>query len=75
MVTAPGCAWAATDTTADPLLAVFAYNGGPTATHALLPGSPAIDAIPAAQCAVADDQRGAPRPAGPGCDSGAFEVQ
>jgi hypothetical protein len=29
---------------ADPLLGLLADNGGPTQTHALLPGSPAIDA-------------------------------
>jgi hypothetical protein len=28
----------------DPMLSPLAYNGGPTMTHALLPGSPAIDA-------------------------------
>ena len=28
----------------DPLLGPLAFNGGPTQTHALLPGSPAIDA-------------------------------
>ena len=56
-------------------------NGGPTRTHALLPGSVAIDKIPAADCVDADgqpltsDQRGEPRPAGDGCDVGAFEVQ
>jgi hypothetical protein len=32
--------------TGDPLLGPLADNGGPTQTHALLPGSPAIDAIP-----------------------------
>ena len=30
--------------TADPMLSPLADNGGPTETHALLPGSPAIDA-------------------------------
>lgn len=49
------------------------YNGGPTPTIALLPGSPAIDAIPVGNCAVATDQRGVPRPQGPGCDIGAYE--
>ena len=75
VVKAPGCAWIASDTIAAPLLAPFAFNGGPTATHALLPGSPAIDAIPATACLVSVDQRGEPRPAGAGCDSGAYEVQ
>ena len=63
---------------ADPLLGPLADNGGPTATHALLPGSPAIDFAPNGLC-PAVDQRGAPRPVdGDGdslseCDSGAFE--
>ncbi len=56
-------------------------NGGPTETHALLPRSVAIDQIPEADCVDADgeplttDQRGESRPAGDGCDVGAFEVQ
>jgi hypothetical protein len=58
-------------------------NGGPTQTHALLPGSVAIDKIPAEDCVDADgqplttDQRGEPRPetGGTMCDVGAFEVQ
>jgi hypothetical protein len=55
-------------------------NGGPTMTHALGAGSVAIDRI-LPYCvdpdgaAVATDQRGEPRPAGAGCDVGAFEVQ
>jgi len=50
-------------------------NGGPTQTHALLPGSVAIDVIPEAMCEADDDQRGEPRPGGTMCDVGAFEVQ
>jgi len=58
-------------------------NGGPTETHALLPGSPAINQIPQADCIDADgaplatDQRGEPRPdtGGTTCDVGAFERQ
>lgn len=63
---------------ADPLLEPLAYNGGPTQTHALQPGSPAIDAI-LADCDSNIDQRGAPRPfdgdgTGPAyCDVGAYE--
>ncbi len=49
-------------------------NGGPTATMMPTAGNPAIDHVPAAQCAVNIDQRGAGRPFGPGCDSGAVEV-
>jgi len=62
------------------LLAPLADNGGPAMTHALLPGSPAIDALPASSCAWNSDQRGAPRPAvvtsaETPCDLGAFELQ
>ena len=60
----------------DPLLGDLADNGGPTLTHALLDGSPAIDAIPLANCAVDVDQRGVtrPRPVGGDCDMGAYEA-
>jgi hypothetical protein len=58
----------------DPLLGPLAANGGPTSTHALLIGSPAIDRAPASPaCDLATDQRGVARPQGAGCDSGAFE--
>jgi len=50
-------------------------NGGLTETHALLPASVAIDAIPEAMCEVDRDQRGEPRPGGTMCDVGSFEVQ
>jgi hypothetical protein len=61
-------------------------NDGPTKTHALLSGSPAIDMIPEVDCVDAEDaplttdQRGEERPVailGPEskCDIGAFEVQ
>lgn len=62
------------------LLAPLASNGGPTQTHALIHGSPAIDfggtAVPgslAIGACVATDQRGVARPVGPRCDIGAFE--
>lgn len=48
----------------------LADNGGPTLTHALLPGSAAIDAGDPAYCA-SFDQRGAQRTGR--CDAGAFE--
>jgi formylglycine-generating enzyme required for sulfatase activity len=64
----------------DAMLGLLADNGGDTLTHALLPGSPAIDAVPAVSCTVPTDQRGALRPivqvsADTPCDIGAFEVQ
>jgi hypothetical protein len=66
--------------TEDPMLGPLADNGGDTLTHALLPGSPAIDAVSAISCTVATDQRGALRPVvqmspKTPCDIGAFEVQ
>jgi hypothetical protein len=56
-------------------LGPLADNGGPTETHALLPGSVAIDAIPELMCEASEDQRGEPRPGGTMCDLGAFERQ
>jgi CSLREA domain-containing protein len=64
----------------DPHLNPLADNGGPTRTHALRPGSPAIDAGNPADCPVMD-QRGEPRPvdyddSGSAVgDIGAFELQ
>jgi predicted outer membrane repeat protein len=54
------------------ILAPLANNGGPTFTHALVTGSPAIDAVPVLNC-PSDDQRGVSRPQGAQCDIGAFE--
>jgi hypothetical protein len=59
--------------TIDKILAPLADNGGPTLTHALVAGSPAIDAAPTDSHCPATDQRGNPRPQGGGCDIGAFE--
>lgn len=56
----------------DPMLAGLADNGGATLTHALLAGSPAIDAANVAN-ASDRDQRGFVRPIGSGPDIGAFE--
>ena len=62
----------------DPLLGPLQNNGGPTETHALLAGSPAIDAGNDAGC-PAVDQRGVTRPIDgdadgtPTCDMGAVE--
>jgi hypothetical protein len=65
---------------ADPLLGPLADNGGPTLTHALLPGSPAIDAGDLSAVAGVGtvplyDQRGNPfaRVSGGRIDIGAFE--
>jgi len=58
----------------DALLGGFADNGGPTLTHALGAGSPAIDAANAGAC-PATDQRGVVRPQGAGCDSGSVEQE
>ncbi len=51
----------------------MADNGGPTLTHALLPGSPAIDAG-VAVVGLSTDQRGTSRPQGRAPDIGAFEL-
>ena len=58
----------------DPMLGPLRDNGGPTRTHALIPGSPAIDAVPAAHGYPATDQRGFGRPYNELVDVGAFEV-
>ncbi len=67
-------------------LGPLADNGGPTQTHALQPGSVAIDAAPdctdvfgtpgrpvAPKDVVTTDQRGVSRPQGSACDVGAYE--
>jgi hypothetical protein len=58
----------------NPMLDVLANNGGPTQTHALLPGSPAIDAG-ANSLGLTTDQRGAghSRSIGANTDMGAYE--
>ena len=70
----------------DPLIGPLGNNFGPTLTRGLLRGSPALDAVPIADCAYDDDgdpstpdvplptdQRGILRPLGGACDIGAFE--
>lgn len=57
----------------NPGVGPLANNGGPTQTHALLPGSPAIEAGSDAGC-PSTDQRGVHRPRGAHCDIGAFEA-
>jgi hypothetical protein len=59
----------------DPLLGPLADNGGPSETHALLPGSPAIDAGPPNCPPPFTDQRGVARPQGTACDIGAYEAE
>lgn len=56
----------------DPLLGPLQDNGGSTLTHALLNGSPAIDAGDNALC-PATDQRGVSRSQDGACDIGAYE--
>jgi CSLREA domain-containing protein len=57
----------------DPLLGLLRDNGGDTLTHALLPGSQAING---GSCVVGveTDQRGLSRPYGDDCDVGAYEL-
>jgi Ca2+-binding RTX toxin-like protein len=64
-----------TDNPIDPKLGELQDNGGFTPTHALLPGSPAIDA--GGDYGIVGDQRGGNfvRPVGLGNDIGAFELQ
>ena len=72
----------------DPLLGMLKDNGGPTPTHALLPGSPAIDGGNPEGCLdmepatyLTSDQRGFLRPVDgnrdstPVCDIGAYEYK
>ena len=62
------------------MLSPLADNGGPTLTHELQLGSPAIDTgnpagcLDAAGTALTVDQRGLARPVN-ACDIGAYEVQ
>jgi hypothetical protein len=68
-------------TDVDPMLGPLANNGGPTQTHALLPGSPAIDAGNSKE--IPKDQRGVDRPVdipgivnvSDGADIGAYEYE
>ncbi len=57
---------------ADILDTTLQHNGGPTLTHNLVAGSPAIDTA-GPTCDLTTDQRGAPRPFGSACDIGAVE--
>ena len=75
VVTDASCGAVASDqVVADALVGSLAGNGGPTLTHALLAGSPAIDAANRGAC-PATDQRGIVRPQGSGCDVGSYELE
>ncbi|HEY1014650.1 MAG TPA: choice-of-anchor Q domain-containing protein, partial [Herpetosiphonaceae bacterium] len=58
---------------ANVLAGPLADNGGPTWTHALLPGSPALNA--GGMSCPGVDQRGVSRPQGAACEIGAFELE
>ena len=60
------------DNPLNPQLGPLANNGGPTKTHALLAGSPAINKGNSFEATT--DQRGVARPQGAAPDIGAFEV-
>ena len=71
---APAIAQPSDHPNTNPLLGPLANNGGYVPTHALLVGSPAIDAGTNMGC-PATDERGVarPQPAGGKCDIGAYE--
>lgn len=65
-------------TNPNPMLGPLQNNGGPTETHALLAGSPAINAgicLDPDGNPVTTDQRGVARPQGGACDIGAYEFE
>jgi len=78
-VNAGNCTVSGAYSTDDPQLGALQFNGGPTQTQAIFPGSPALDAGNPAGCTddlgapITTDQRGVHRPHGPACDIGAFE--
>ncbi|MFP3853086.1 MAG: choice-of-anchor Q domain-containing protein, partial [Anaerolineales bacterium] len=55
------------------IIDALAMNGGNSLSHALLPGSPAIDSGDMDTC-LAVDQRNVSRPQGSQCDRGAYEA-
>ena len=63
------------------IISPLADNGGPTQTHALPAGSPAIDAVDSGASCTATDQRGVARPIDGDddgdslCDIGSFETE
>lgn len=58
----------------NPRLGPLQNNGGDTSTHALLAGSPALDAGSSDCPPPNSDQRGETRPKGSKCDIGAYEA-
>jgi hypothetical protein len=69
------CGFTSTDgshSDVNPELGELWDNGGPTETMALLPGSPAIEAVSEAMSCSTPDQRGVDRPTP--CDIGAYET-
>ncbi len=61
----------------DPALGALGANGGPTATRLPADTSPLVNAVSSGTsgCTTGQiDQRGEPRPMGPGCDTGAVEL-
>ncbi|HVV97219.1 MAG TPA: choice-of-anchor Q domain-containing protein [Rhodanobacteraceae bacterium] len=74
IVAAAGVTLPSDTISADPLLGPLQDNGGPTLTHALLPGSPAIDAGANFRNFQFDQRgNGFPRSFGIAPDIGAFE--
>ena len=61
------------DIALDPKIGPLQNYGGPNLTHALLPGSLAIDNGDDSKCEETD-QRGVDRPQGSSCDIGAYEL-
>jgi hypothetical protein len=76
------CGFSGTDLVGvDPLLGPLQDNGGPTLTHSLLPGSPALEAgnpaVPGSggNACASTDQRAVARPQRGRCDIGSVEVE
>ena len=78
IVTHPTCTINGPHSSDVPKLGPLQFNGGATMTHALLSGSPALDAggscVDDVGAPLGADQRGVPRPQGAACDIGAFEL-
>lgn len=70
------CGGVATDVVSgvSPALGALVDNGGFSPTRLPAAGSPVLGAVPAAECALPDDQRGTARPLGSACEAGSVEV-